>query len=34
MNRHRYAFVAALVDGHTWINVRNYLSEFAPQLFR
>ena len=20
--------------GHTWINWRNYLSEFAPQLFR
>ena len=20
--------------GHTWINWRNYLNEFAPQLFR
>jgi enterochelin esterase family protein len=20
--------------GHTWINWRNYLSDFAPQLFR
>ena len=33
----RHGFTPVFVEspgGHTWINWRNYLSEFAPQLFR
>jgi enterochelin esterase family protein len=33
----RHGFSPVFVEspgGHTWINWRNYLSEFAPQLFR
>ena len=33
----RHGFAPVFVEspgGHTWINWRNYLSEFAPQLFR
>jgi hypothetical protein len=26
-------WIAAAGGGHTWINWRNYLNEFAPQLF-
>ena len=33
----RHGFAPVFVEspgGHTWINWRNYLAEFAPQLFR
>ena len=33
----KHAFAPVFVEsegGHTWLNWRDYLSEFAPQLFR
>jgi enterochelin esterase family protein len=33
----RHGFAPVFVEspgGHTWINWRNYLAEFAPQLFQ
>ena len=33
--KHGFSAVYKETDGaHTWINWRNYLNEFAPQLFR
>jgi enterochelin esterase family protein len=35
LNKHRYdVFYKETPGGHTWINWRNYLNEFAPQLFQ
>jgi enterochelin esterase-like enzyme len=35
LKKHKFTPVSVETDGgHTWINWRNYLSEFAPQLFQ
>jgi len=35
LNRHKFTPVfEESTGGHTWVNWRNYLNEFAPQLFR
>jgi enterochelin esterase-like enzyme len=35
LKKHQFDVVYRETDGaHTWINWRNYLTEFAPQLFR
>jgi enterochelin esterase family protein len=35
LKKHGFApFFRESAGGHTWINWRNYLDEFAPQLFQ
>ena len=35
LKRHKFTPVfEESTGGHTWVNWRNYLNEFAPQLFR